>query len=97
MSQVKYVYSYDKEYDKVEVKTLSSFNFTHYHRDLLLKAVQAGEVELKGKFYSREYSKAFDELTKYNLLVKTLSDFFVTGKVVSKQQAMKLIKCYNEE
>ena len=97
MSKTRYIYSYDKEYDIVEVKAVSSFNFTHFHRDLLLKAVQTGEVELKGKFYSREYSKAFDELTKYNLLVETLGDFFVTGKVVSKQQAMKLVKCYNEE
>ena len=97
MSRVRYVYSYDKEYDKVEVKTLSSFNFTHYHRDLLLKAVQAGYVELRRNLYSKEYSEAFNELVKYNLLKEDMDCWYTTGKVVSKQQAMKLIKCYNEE
>lgn len=97
MPKTKYIYSYDKEYDIVEVKTISSFNFTHFHRDLLLKAVQTGYVELRRELLTEEYSKAFYELTKYNLLKEDLDSWYTTGKVVNKQQAMKLVKCYNEE
>ena len=97
MPKTRYIYSYDKECDIVEVKTVSSFNFTHFHRDLLLKAVQTGYVELRRELLTEEYSKAFYELTKYNLLKEDLDSWYTTGKVVNKQQAMKLVKCYNEE
>ena len=97
MSKIRYIYSYDKEYDIVEVKAISSFNFTHFHRDLLLKAVQTGYVELRRELLTEEYSKAFDELVRYKLLKEDLYSWYTTGEVVSKRQAMKLIKCYNEE
>ena len=93
MPKTKYIYSYDKEYDVVEVKTISSFNFTHFHRDLLLKAVQTGYVELRRELLTEEYSNAFNELVKYKLLKDDLDSWYTTGKVVNKHQAMKLVKC----
>ena len=97
MPKTKYIYSYDKEYDIVVVKVISNFNFTHFHRDLLLKAVQTGYVELRRELLTEEYSKAFDELVRYKLLKEDLDSWYTTGKVVNKHQAMKLVKCYNEE
>ena len=97
MPETKYIYSYDKEYDTVVIKAISSFNFTHFHRDLLLKAVQTGYVELRRELLTEEYSKAFDELVRYKLLKEDLDGWYTTGKVVNKYQAMKLVKCYNEE
>ena len=98
MSEVKYTYTYDKDNDTVEVSKQTTFNFTHYHRDLLLEALTKGYVEVRGKFLeAEEYTTAFYELTEYNLLKSCVDSWYNTGKIVNKEVAIRLVKAYSEE
>ena len=96
--KVKYSYAYDKENDLVTVSKVSTFHFTHYHRDLLLQALSNGYVEIRGKFLEiEEYSKAYHDLTQYNLLKNDLDGWYDTGTIINKEESIKLVKSYTEE
>ncbi len=46
-------YTYNKETDTLTttITTTISFPFTHYHRDLILKAYRQGYVEIRGDLF----------------------------------------------
>lgn len=99
MNKTETTYTYNKETDTLTttITTTISFHFTHYHRDLILKAYREGYVEIRGKFENTAYHNALKELINIGIMEEDTDAWYLMGLLKNKEKALEFCKNYTEE
>ena len=99
MNKTETTYTYNKETDilTTTITTTISFQFTHYHRDLILKAHREGYVKISRDFEDVVYHEALEELINIGIMEEDTDAWCFTGLLKNKERALEFCRNYTEE
>ena len=99
MNKTETTYTYNKETDTLTttITTTISFQFTQYHRILILKAYREGYVEIRGDFENTYFHNALRELINIGIMEEDTDAWYFMGLLKNKEKALEFCRNYTEE